>query len=470
MKTIEFNTLGITPDENCKDEEDKKKIFILDTNILIEDPSAITGFDDNLVVVTDVTLEELDGLKKAPGDTGYNARKAIRNIAAFKEGYMEGIELENGGKFSIAQYSGNAGYEYMDDKKADNRIIIVAKKIAAMRPAYHVILVTNDISMQVKASLLGLEVENYRNVRVKNTGFMGRRLLESAEAYEVIDRLYAGEEITKEEIEKVYEQEQPLEVNEYLILKSGSISALAKVSVDGTIKLIRDKKEYPCNVVPRNVGQKFALDALMASAEECPLVILKGPAGCAKTFLALAAGLDGVFDGKYNKVIISRNNVLSDIAIGFLRGSLEEKMDPLLAPFYDNLETILRGSHGADESTEQIRMEIEDLKESGILEIASLAYVRGRSITRSFIIVDEVQNATPNQILTIVTRAAQGSKVVLCGDPDQIDASYLDKENNGLVFASEKMKGSHLCAQVTFGDTETVRSELATEAAVRMTK
>lgn len=447
-----------------------KKIFILDTNILIEDPSAITGFEDNHVVITDVTLEELDGLKKAAGDTGYNARKAIRSIAAYRSGYTEGIELCNGGVFSIVQYSGNQGYEYLDEKKPDNRIIITAKKISLMKPHNQVILVTNDVSMQVKASIMGIDVENYRNVRVKNTGYTGRRLLESADAYEIINALYAGDKITKEKLAEIYRQEVPFETNEYAVLKAGNQSVLVKVMADETVKVIHDRREYPCEIIPRNVGQKFALDALMTPVEECPLVILKGPAGCAKTFLALAVGLDGVFDKKYNKVIITRNNVLSDNDIGFLKGSLEEKMNPLLAPFYDNLETILRGINGAEESVEEISMEIEDLKENGTLEITSLAYMRGRSLANSYIIVDEVQNATPNQILTIVTRAAQGSKIVLCGDPDQIDAPYLDKENNGLVFASEKMKGCPLCAQITFSDSETVRSKLATEAATRMTR
>lgn len=468
MKNLEQVSEAVFEEELEQNEE--KKIFVLDTNILIEDPSAIIGFDDNIVIVTDVTLEELDGLKKSPGDTGYNARKAIRNISAFGKGYIDGIELENGGIFSVAQYSGNAGFEYIDDKKPDNRIIIITKRIMNQKPHKKVILVTNDISMQVKASILGIEVQNYRNVRVRNTGFAGRRILEADDAYLLISSLYAGEKVLKEEVEKIFELDVPLEVNEYLLLKSGNQSTLTRVNKNGILETISDKVEYPCGIMPRNAGQKFAVNALMAPAEEIPLVILKGPAGCAKTFLALAAGLDGVFDGKYNKVIISRNNVLADNDIGYLKGSLEDKMNPLLAPFYDNLETIIRGKNGAKETVEQINMEIEDLKESGTLEIASLAYMRGRSLTNSFIIIDEVQNATPNQILTIVTRAAQGSKIVLCGDPDQIDAPYLDKENNGLVFASEKMKGSCLCAQVTFDDSETVRSELATEAAARMTR
>lgn len=446
----------------------KGKIYILDTNILIEDPFAMYGFGDNAVIITDVTLEELDGLKKAPGDTGFNARKAIRNIAALNHGnYVEGIKLETGGTLAVAQYTGNDTYMQIDDRKPDNRIMLIAKRISNDKKDKEVILVTNDISMQVKSSVFGITVQNYRNVRVKNTGFEGRRLLESDDC-SILEEIFQGNSVTKKQLEEFYGLETPLQINEYLLLKSGRSSVLAKVGEDKIIR-IHDLKHYPYDIVPRNTGQKFALDALMAPAEEIPLVILKGPAGCAKTFLALATGLDGVMDGRYNKVIISRNNVLSDNDIGYLKGTLEEKMNPLLAPFYDNLETILRGKHGKNESMEQINMEIEDLKLSGVLEIASMAYMRGRSLTNAFIIIDEVQNATPNQILTIVTRAAQGAKIVLCGDPDQIDAPYLDKENNGLVFASEKMKGSNLCAQVSFSEKETVRSELATEAAIRMT-
>lgn len=160
--------------------------------------------------------------------------------------------------------------------------------------------------------------------------------------------------------------------------------------------------------------------------------------------------------------------MLSDHELGYLKGNLEEKMNPLLAPFYDNLQIILRGS--ANESIDQINLQIDDLKLNGSLEIASIAYMRGRSIADSFLIIDEVQNTTQKQVLNIITRAAKGTKVVLSGDPDQIDAPYLSKENNGLVFAAEKMKGSHLCAQITFTNEDSIRSPLAYEAAIRFGK
>lgn len=208
----------------------------------------------------------------------------------------------------------------------------------------------------------------------------------------------------------------------------------------------------------------------MQPVEKIPFVILKGPAGTAKTFLSLAAGLDQTYDdprhSRYDSILISRNNVMADEDFGYLPGELRDKMNPLLAPFFDNLESLLRKDSGEDKSN--ISMQIDDMIETGVIEICALAYMRGRSITNKFLIVDETQNATRSQIRDIITRAGAGCKVVICGDPEQIDAHNLDKLNNGLVFASEKMKGSPLCAQVTFNENESVRSELAKEAIKRL--
>ena len=202
---------------------------------------------------------------------------------------------------------------------------------------------------------------------------------------------------------------------------------------------------------------------------------MRGPAGCAKTFLSLAAGLDESYrqgysssGARYQKVMITRNNVLSDADMGFLPGTLEEKMGPLVAPFIDNLEVLLK-ANTKEESMDQIHAQIDDLLDEGILEICSMAYMRGRSITGSYLIIDEAQNATVGQILEIISRAGMGTKVIVAGDPDQIDNPKLDKINNGLVFAAEKMKGSKLCAQLTFDQEESVRSPLAMEAAKRLT-
>lgn len=448
------------------------KQFVLDTNILIESPDAIWGFDDNVVCITQKTLEELDGLKKVPGDTGFNARRAIRNINSLKEvngSYSTGIKLNNGGIFLILRKN-NIEDERIrnfvndfDLKKSDNEILYIFMQNMDFNKS---ILITNDVSMQVKANLLGITTQNYRNVRVNTTNYRGISCFQ-IENCEPIDELYIpGMVLPTKSIPEL--EEYQFTENEYVLLTCGNKKAYT-IFHEGFLVSVDSKNLKPCGIVPKNSSQKFALNALMASSDEIPLVILKGPAGSAKTFLSLATAVDQVFDNKYGKIVITRANVLADKDIGYLKGSLEEKMNPLLAPFYDNLEVILRSNGGEKESNEQIQMQIEDMKESGILEIASLAYMRGRSINNSFIIVDEVQNMSPLQVLTLVTRAGMGTKVVLCGDLDQIDAPNLDRENNALAYVSEKMKNSQLCAQITFSQDECVRSPLALEATAKLT-
>lgn len=451
---------------------DNKKIYILDTNVLIDDPEAIMAFKDNEVAISDITLEELDKLKKAPGDTGYNARKAIRNIGSLQGNFSLGIVLPNGGMFKIYNYT-ETDNSFYDMSKNDNKILSIVKrtKLAAKDENKTVILVSNDIAMQIKAKVMFIDVEEYRNNKVQDTNYKGRKtiLLPDDQGNLIISYYKKNQDhycIPIDGLNTLCQTRYEFEPNEYVTLECGNAKVLTRVNENNELTMVSET--YPCSVIPKNIGQKCALDALMAPADKIPLVILKGPAGCAKTFLSLAAGLDGVFDGTYNKVLISRNNVLSDNEIGYLKGDLDEKMSPLLAPFYDNLEVILRGKNGKEEDMDEIQTQIEDLKYSGQIEIASMAYMRGRSLSNTFIIIDEVQNASPNQILTLITRVSQGSKIVLCGDPDQIDAPYLNKENNGLIFASERMKGCKLCAQISFDNEESVRSELAYEAAKRM--
>lgn len=451
------------------------KQYVLDTNILIESPDAIFGFDDNLVCITMKTLEELDGLKKAPGDTGFNARKAIRNINSLKDcngNYEAGLEMENGGTFRIIKKPVNIDpilvsdtIQGLDVNKPDNEILLTFK--ASLSIDYENILITNDVSMQVKAELLGIKTQSYHNLRVNETGYCGIKCFDIAD-WQTIEELYKnGDHVGGETIPEL--KNKSFVENEYACLKCGNMKAYT-VYKNKNLFIIDPKTLKPCNISAKNDSQKFALHALMAPSEEIPLVILKGPAGSAKTFLSLAAGVDQTYDNKYGKIVITRANVLADKDIGYLKGSLEDKMNPLLAPFYDNLEVILRCFNGGEkESNEQIQMQIQDMKESGILEVASLAYMRGRSLNGAFIIVDEVQNMSPLQVLTLVTRAGMGTKVVLCGDLDQIDAPNLDRENNALAYVSEKMKNSPLCAQITFNQDECVRSPLALEAAAKLT-
>ena len=246
-------------------------------------------------------------------------------------------------------------------------------------------------------------------------------------------------------------------------------------------KLVLFKEPQPVyGVKPLNVAQKLALEALKAPVEEVPFVILKGPAGCGKTLLALAVGLSNSYDEKksriYDSVVITRSNTQADEELGFLPGDLEDKMDPLLGPFWDNLKYIFgnnsnenekeKGKKGkaVEEDRQLVLEQIDYILETKVLEILALSYIRGRSFRNTFLIVDESQNLTRTQAKTIVTRMGKGSKLILLGDPEQIDTAKLTKTNNGLVYLSEAFKNSPLCAEVTFTRDECERSPLAEEA------
>lgn len=454
------------------------KAYILDTNILLDSPRAIFGFDDNTVIITGTTLQELDSKKTAPGELGFNARETCRIIEKLrlKGDLTAGVPMDNAGVFKVIL---NAGQWHMpsgySEDKPDNQIINTVLDIKKNQGHIfnQVILVTNDTSMRINASVCAAAcgfsdfVESYRNDHVSSAEmYTGKRELHVSK--EAIDYIYKNKMLPPEAIFRG-DIPEPVE-NEFFILQSDQSSALA-VYRNHELKLIDTKTLHPCHVQPKNASQTFALWALMQPVEEIPFVILKGPAGTAKTFLSLAAGLDQTYDSKahrsYDSVLISRNNVMADADFGYLPGELEDKMNPLLAPFFDNLESLLRGN--SDEDRECISRQIEDMIDSGVIEICALAYMRGRSITNKFLIVDETQNATRSQIRDIITRAGAGCKIVICGDPEQIDAHNLDKLNNGLVFASEKMKGSPVCAQISFTEEESVRSELAKEAIKRLT-
>lgn len=449
-----------------------QKNYILDTNILIQSPNAIFGFEDNTVILTGTTLQELDGLKNAPGETGYNARESIRVINSLRDDgdYQKGILLQNGGTFRIEPDGCNKDNlpEGFSIDKPDNRIISAAITIMNENDKVDTILVTNDVSMQINATIAGLTVQNYWNTSVREKErYTGKAELTVPHA--LVQKIYDKRVLAKNKLDKYIKNP---EENQYFILHSDMdehMVAMVRYANEEYHELDKNKQS-PFKITAKNHTQRLALDALMAPADEIPLVILTGPAGTAKTFLSMAAGLDKTYDRKknktYTKIMISRTNTLSDNALGFLPGDLEEKMNPLIAPFMDNLEILLRGN--TQESEEQIQYQIEDMKLTGVLEICSIAYMRGRSLNNVFLIIDEAQNATPGQILEIVSRAGMGCKIVLCGDPEQIDEPKLSKDNNGLVFAANRMKGSKLCAQIAFSHEETVRSPLAMEAAERL--
>ncbi len=426
------------------------KKFLLDTNVLIKTPDAMFRFEDNEVCICSMVLRELDKLKNNQGEVGYNAREAIRNIYQLEKttNTTVDIPLNTGGKFSIISDT------YTCDFLPDDIIIATTKEQDA-------ILVTADIAMYLKAISDGCSAQIYANENASEETMLYNGRTECYVDTDTINTLFAnGQFAINPDLQPVPHE------NEYLILRdcsNPSHVALGRKKGQYIVKV--SDNIHPKGITAKNVGQKFAIDALTAPVDEIPLTILKGPAGTAKTFLALAAGLDLVEKNVYNKILILRPNIKFDEDIGYLKGDEMEKITPLIRPCLDNLEAILASSI---EGTMYARQMVEKLFQEGVVEAEAMAYIRGRSIANSYIIVDEAQNATPKQILGIVTRAGINSKIVVTGDPDQIDNPQVDKRNNGLAYLSDKMLGSSLCAQVGFEAKECVRSKLALEAAERL--
>lgn len=440
------------------------KTYILDTNILMRAPEAVEGFADNEVVITGTTLEELDHNKTAMGERGYSARAAIRAINALREkegSFRDGYPTSGGGIFRVETDNIKASLpQGWNLDKPDNRIISTALTLLQKNGKNRqTILVTNDTAMSIKAEAAGMPVEGYLNESIKEE-YSGRQLL-LTDDYALIEILHKEGRIPADIFEELGED---INENEYFTIKSGNLSALAKYRKGEFIKIKDFSKESIYGVSPKNAAQSFLMDALMAPVDEIPLVIVKGPAGTGKTYVTLACALEQAYgDSLFDSLIITRSNVLPDTEdLGFLPGDLEDKMAPLLAPFTDNLRTLLR--KGEKEDPAQIEMQLEDMKSMGIIKITSMAHIRGRSIPNSFIILDEAQNTSPNQMKTLLTRAGVGTKLVVLGDPEQIDTPKLTKHSNGLVCASNAHKGDELCAQITFTEDECERSPLAASA------
>lgn len=457
------------------------KNYVLDTNILLQtEGRVLMGFSDNIVTIPGMVLEELDKKKTASGELGYSAREVLRKIEKIKErpgdfsfGY---ILNDNNGRLK-AEINSDMSYlpAGWDKSSPDNIILGTLMYLVENNKVMDTILITNDISMQIKASLIGVSVQGYKNDQIDTEVlYSGRKelyasadtinsLFHNPNGIGFMDTVFYEENksipLTNIEKENLITKYQ----NIFFVIKNfeNTSSALAYLSGDKLISI--DKKCYGniSGISPKNTGQTFAINALMRPVDDTPFVILKGCAGTGKTILSLAAGLKQMNAGMYDKIIITRSNTLSDEELGFLPGDLEEKMTPLLAPFYDNLRFLFRLS-GEDE--EQIEYLLDDMLERRSIEIVSLAYIRGRSIPNAFIIIDECQNLSITQAKTIVTRAGIGTKIVFLGDPGQIDNPKLDKKNNGLVYLSEKFTGSRLCSQIEFSGKESVRSPLASEA------
>ena len=434
------------------------KNYVLDTNVLLLDDEAFLKFDDNHVILPITVIDELDHLKKSSDpETAYSARcanRALDRVLNTHKLSKSVVELESGGSIHIvSEFNTDELYPGLDPDKNDHKILAIAASLRQRDPK-PTVLVTNDIAMKVKARLMGLSVEEYRNIQMRNY-YTGRRTIKVPAA--TIDQFYKDKYLRVEDLEL----DTPLVPNEFLLLQSDTNSSvIAWFDSNFIVPLCLADAPFS-GVNPRQNGQRFAKQALLYDVNKLPLVILKGIAGTAKTFLALAAGLQLLEEQRVRQILLYRPQTFFDDAIGYLPGDEQSKIDPLMRPFYDNLSRLLE-LKGIEHR--EIRSIIESYFDSGMIRAEAFTYLQGRSITNSFIIVDEAQNATRLQIKGAITRAGENSKIVLCGDPGQLANPKLDQYNNGLSFASEKMKGSPLCAQIAFSDRECQRSPLTAAA------
>ncbi|MCE5285075.1 MAG: PhoH family protein [Pelosinus sp.] len=459
-----------------------EKYYVLDTSILLHSPHALFAFNEHTVVIPEVVLEELDRFKSEASDRGANSREVSRIIDSYRSqgNLLEGVPLnKQGGMLRIeTNHLNTAMPAHWPLSRGDNRILQVCKGCQKKR---HTILVSRDTNMRVKASILSLQAEDYRNDKVASIEeqYTGR-----ANVYadsKTIDAFHQDDtNVIDPSLILAFEQNthslQPaeLEINQFLLIQSTDNdrhTALGRFDGEKVVHL-RYQSHTPFGVTPRNIGQVFMQECLLMSAKEAPLVIIKGPAGTAKTFYSLAAGLHRTLDSKtheYHHLLICRPNIPMDEDIGFLPGSEKEKIDPYMRAVRDNLFTLISG-HKALDDKEVAEGEdtVQMLFDRRTIQAEALAYQRGRSLQKYWMILDEMQNSTPRQAKGVITRPGVGTKIILLGDPEQIDHPFLDSRSNGLSYASEKMRGSTLCFQVTLQHDECERSPLAAEAALRL--
>lgn len=458
-----------------------QKTYVLDTNVLIQAPYALQSFEDNRIVLPLAVLEELDNLKTAEGERGANARQAIRFLESLRQtgSLLSGVALPNGGSLRLELNCVNTELPPgLPEHKNDNRILRVCQELKNQAgEGDRVILVTKDIVVRIKAQMMGIEAEDFitEQAPVRQEQYTGRCEVFVPEAkFEYFKKKH----LTQEDVYQVDEngEKVPVELvrNQFVILKADQSRKKTQLGrFNGThILPLLYKKEKPYGVTPRNVGQYFLQEALMLDAAEAPLVIVKGMAGTAKTFYSLAVGLHALMEQEepsYRKILISRPNAQFDDEIGFLPGDESEKIAPLLRPAIDNLELLVDQNEKeryADERS--LSDKVEELFDRGIVSAQALNFIRGRSVVKTYLVIDEAQNLTPKQAKGIITRAGKGTKIILLGDPGQIDHPLLDERTNGLCYASEKMKGSPLCCQITLTAEECERSALAMDAIQRM--
>lgn len=427
---------------------------IVDTNVILFDALAIGKFKDADVHIPISVIEEIDRFKRDLGENGRNARHFSRYIDVLraKGPLADGVQLDgtNTRVFVNQDIHAQGLPAELDPAKADHRILMTAMGLHQRFPKFDVELVTKDINLRIKADVFGINAKDYEPERV---------------SFEDMYTGYEEIEVSADNINRFYSEKllihegKEFRANEYFILRDGSNpnhSALARFSAkQGGLVPLLTPHEGIWGIHPRNVEQTFAMDCLLN--DEILFVSLVGKAGTGKTLMALAAGLYKTLDeGRFQRLLVSRPIFPMGRDIGYLPGDIEQKLNPWMQPIFDNVEFLM----GADKKAAG---RAQELINQGMLNIEPLTYIRGRSIPNQYLIVDEAQNLTPHEIKTIVTRAGQGTKVVLTGDCYQIDNPYVDSATSGLTYSVERFKGQKISAHITL--TKGERSELAELAA-----
>jgi PhoH-like ATPase len=436
-----------------------KKNFVLDTNVLLHDPRSIFSFDDNNVVVPIYVIEEIDNFKRDLSSLGRNARTVARYLDEFRAmgRLKDGVPIGQGrGCIRVLFTDRQLPPELRNGHSTtDDRILAVALDLKE-RDALPTVFVSKDTNLRIRADAMGLHTEDY-DVEGVDLDELWSGVAEVAVDGAAVNQFYAAGEVA---LPPGTTEPPP---NEFVVLRdrdNPQHSAVGKYSASrqACVPLIKLPKEGIWGIRPRNKEQSFALDLLLN--EEIRVVTIVGKAGTGKTLLAIAAGLHKAMEeSAYQKLLVSRPIFPLGRDIGYLPGDVEEKLNPWMQPIFDNVEYLMNLSR----SEKKLGRGYHELVDLGILEIEPLTYIRGRSIPNQFMIVDEAQNLTPHEVKTIVTRVGDGTKLVLTGDPYQIDNPYVDQTNNGLVHVVNRFKDERLAGHVTLSKGE--RSPLAELAA-----
>ncbi len=435
------------------------KVFILDTNVILHDSSCLYHFDEHDIIIPITVLEELDSFKKGSQIINYHARQFVRELDKLCSDklFNGGMRIGEGkGKVAVRLEQGmhpELKKVFPNVEKEDHRILNIAYYLSEELKNHSVVLVSKDVNLRMKARSIKLMAEDYTTDHVRDPHhlYSGCRYEENFSS-EMIESLYNHTGTLPHDC---YTPQIPLHPNEYLVLKNGKKSALATYiqgEIENNFVIRRVKKESVYGITPRNAEQSFAVHALLN--KDVKLVTISGKAGTGKTLLALAAALET--RSQYRQILLTRPIVpLSNKDIGFLPGDVQSKIKPYMQPLYDNLAVIRAQFPEKSEMFQRLKKLLEDEK----LIIEPLAYIRGRSLVKMYMIVDEAQNLTPHEVKTIITRAGEGTKVVFTGDINQIDHPYLGINSNGLSTLIDKMQGQKIYAHIDLQKGE--RSELA---------